>query len=165
MQLRNVFRAAVAGIWLAGAAHAQGSNISLGVQDYDSDIPVEITSEELELNQQEGTATFTGSVIVKQGDITMTCARMIVEFAEDAEGKNEIQVIRMFGGVTFVSPEETAESENAVYTLSNEMLVMTGDVLVTQGATALSADRLTYDLASGSGQMEGNVKTVLRQGN
>jgi lipopolysaccharide export system protein LptA len=37
------------------------------------------------------------------------------------------------------------------------MLVMSGNVLVTQGPTALSADRLIYDLQSGDGRMEGNV--------
>lgn len=143
---------------------AQGAAISLGVSDHNSDTPVEITSESLELDQGGGAAIFTGNVIVAQGDIRMTCQRMRVEYGDGANGaKNEIKVIRMFGGVTFVSDAEAAESNEAVYTLSNEMLVMSGNVLVTQGPTALSADRLIYDLQSGDGRMEGNVKTVLQQ--
>ena len=143
---------------------AQGAAISLGVSDHDSDTPVEITSESLELDQGGGAAIFTGNVIVAQGDIRMTCQRMRVEYGDGADGaKNEIKVIRMFGNVTFVSAAEAAESDEAVYTLSTEMLVMSGNVLVTQGPTALSANRLIYDLQSGDGRMEGNVKTVLQQ--
>ena len=59
---------------------------------------------------------------------------------------------------------EAAESDNAVYTLSNDIIIMTGNVLVTQGQTALSSDKLTYNLDTGDGVMEGNVKTILQQG-
>ncbi len=147
------------------AAAAQGTSVTLGVQDHDSSTPVEITSEELELDQESGTAVFTGDVIVRQGDITMTCGRMVVEYARNPDtGRNEIKVIRMFGGVTFVSAEEAAEADNAVYDLTSEIIEMSGNVLVTQGPTALTANRLTYNLQTGDGRMEGNVKTVLQQG-
>ncbi len=169
MNAKTGLRSALAGLWLAmamaGAALAQAS-VSLGVQDHDTSIPVEITSEELELDQASGTAIFTGNVIVVQGDITMTCDRMRVEYREDpVTGANEIQIIRMFGGVTFVSPAEAAESEWAVYTLAEETMVMHENVLVTQGTTALSSDKLTYNLDTGDGLMEGNVKTILQQSN
>jgi len=143
---------------------AQGAGISLGVSDHNSNTPVEITSESLELDQGSGAALFTGNVIVAQGEIRMTCQHMRVEYGDGADGtKNKIKVIRMSGGVTFVSGTEAAESSTAVYTLDDEMLVMSGNVLVTQGPTALSADKLIYDLQSGNGRMEGNVKTVLQQ--
>ncbi|MAQ86059.1 lipopolysaccharide transport periplasmic protein LptA [Psychromarinibacter halotolerans] len=159
----------IAALWavtLLAAAPAFGqATVRLGVENHDSAQPVEITSEELSLNQQGGTATFTGGVIVGQGDVVMTCERMVVEYGSGDEGGNEIRVIRMFGGVTFAGPTEAAEAEEAVYTLSEDTIVLTGNVLVTQGATALSSDRLTYNLASGAGQMEGRVKTILNPGN
>lgn len=170
MNFQLLLRPVVLGLWLmlagTGLALAQGTSVSLGVQDHDSSTPVEITSQDLELDQEKGTAVFTGDVIVKQGAITMTCQKMIVEYAEDAvTGKNEIQIIRMFGGVTFVSADEAAESQRAVYTLTTDIIEMFGNVLVTQGPTALSSDKLTYNLNTGDGQMEGSVKTVLQQGN
>jgi len=149
-----------------GSVWAQGAAISLGVKDHDSSTPVEITSAELELDQDTGTAIFTGDVIVAQGDVTITTQRLVVEYGPDAEtGQDEIKIIRMFDGVTFVSDAEAAESSNAVYTLAIDTIVMTGNVLVTQGRTALSSDKLTYNLKSGEGLMEGNVKTILQQGN
>ena len=113
----------------------------------------------------DATANFDRDVFVRQGEMTMTCQQMRVEYATNPEtGRDEVKTIRMFNGVTFASPTETAESNEAVYHLDDNKLIMTGDVLVTQGVTALSSDRLTYFLDSGEGLMEGNVKTVLQQG-
>lgn len=149
---------------IAGAGFAQGASVALGVKDHDTSTPVEITSEQLELNQEQGTATFEQNVFVRQGDMTLTCDKMTVEYGTNpSTGAEEITNIRMSGGVTFASPTETAESNSAVYSLTAGTLIMQGDVLVTQGRTALSSDKLTYNLDSGAGVMEGNVKTVLQQ--
>lgn len=168
MSLMPLVRFALVLIWTmlaAPAVLAQGAAINLGIQNHDSAQPIEITSEELALNQAQGQATFTGNVMVGQGQLVMTCERMIVEYAVNATtGQQEISVIRMFGGVTFVGPAEAAESQEAVYTLSEETIVLSGNVLVTQGATALSSDRLIYNLQSGSGTMQGRVKTILNPG-
>lgn len=149
---------------LAGFAQS-GASVSLGIENHDSGQPVEITSEELSLDQANGQATFVGNVIVGQGDLVMTCERMVVEYGPDpATGREEIQVIRMFGGVSFVGPDEAAEAQQALYTLSANTIILSGSVLVTQGATALSADQLNYNLQTGSGTMQGSVKTILNPG-
>jgi len=165
---RHTVRSWIAAVGLAfgvaGSAWAQGASINLGGGQFDPSAPFEITSENLELNQAEGTASFSGNVFIRQGDLTLTSDSMRVEYAPDPDtGRDEIQTIRLVGGVTFVSPTEAAEAESAVYSLANESLVMSGNVLVTQGSTALSSDRLTYDLATGRGVMEGNVTTVVQQ--
>jgi len=41
---------------------------------------------------------------------------------------------------------------------------MTGDVLLTQGTSALSGKVLTVDLTTGTGVMEGRVQTVFVPG-
>ncbi|WP_172297990.1 lipopolysaccharide transport periplasmic protein LptA [Pseudoruegeria sp. HB172150] len=149
---------------LTPPALAQGTSVSLGIEGHDSTQPVEITSEQLSVNQQSGQAEFTGNVIVGQGDLVMTCERMLVEYGSGDGGNNEIRLIRMFGGVTFVGSSEAAEADEAVYTLAEDTIVLTGNVLVTQGATAISGNQLTYNLQSGSGAVSGNVKTVLNPG-
>lgn len=130
-----------------------------------SDQPVEITSDELSLDQENGIAVFSGNVIIGQGKITMTCQEMRVEYGPDpVTGRNEIQIIRIFASVTFVSKSDAAESDNAVNDLNAETLVMTGNVLVTQGTTALSSDKLTYNLQLGNGMMTSRVKAILQTG-
>ena len=44
-------------------------------------------------------------------------------------------------------------------------VVLTGNVLLTQGANALAGEKLTVDLATGVGRMEGRVRTVFGGGN
>ncbi len=42
--------------------------------------------------------------------------------------------------------------------------MLTGDVVLTQGPTALSANRMVVDLRAGTGQLEGRVRTVFQSG-
>ena len=161
--VRHAIVAAIVSVMTATFAWSQAA-INLGVEDHDNSAPIEITSESLQLNQETSTAEFSGDVLVRQGQLTMSCDRMLVEYGPNAEtGENEIKIIRMFGGVTLASPSENAEADAAIYNLQSEILTMSGNVLVTQGAAALSSDQLTYNLDNGSGVLEGNVKTVLQQ--
>jgi len=43
-------------------------------------------------------------------------------------------------------------------------LVMTGDVLLTQGASVMSGQKLDVDLKTGVGRMDGRVRTILQPG-
>lgn len=63
-----------------------------------------------------------------------------------------------------MTPGEAAEAQQAVYDISSGQLVLTGDVILTQGPTVLSAGRMTVDLTSGTGQMDGRVRTVFQPG-
>ncbi len=145
------------------AALAQGTELSLGMRDHDTELPIEITSTALTLDQEGGVANFSGQVIINQGSIIMTCGNARVEYDVDPEkGKERITAIHMSDNVTFASDSETAEAEQAVYLPQDNRLVMSGNVLIVQGTTAISADTLEYDLESGSGQAGGEVRTTLR---
>ena len=71
--------------------------------------------------------------------------------------------LRATGGVTFVTATEAAEAQSADYNLTNGTLVLRGEVLLTQGASALSADEMLVNLSSGTAQMTGRVRTVFQQ--
>lgn len=151
---------------MLGAAQAQGTAVSLGVSNHDASAPVEITSTELELSQNQGLVTFNGDVLVRQGQMTLTSQKLLVEYSDNPDtGQNDIETIRMFGGVTFATPSETAEAAEATYDVAGQRITMFGDVLVTQGRTALTADRLTFNVRSGNGRLTGNVKTILQRSN
>ncbi len=159
------FSAVVFTALVMGAAFAQGAPVSFGFSQHDDSKPIEITSEELQIDQESGFALFTGNVIVGQGDLRMTAGQMRVEYGQNPETKKtDITRLLATGGVTIVSGEEAAESDSAIYTIANTTIVMTGDVLLTQGPSAISGDKMTYNLTSNSGFMEGRVKTVLQTG-
>ena len=68
------------------------------------------------------------------------------------------------GGVTFVTETEAAEAQSASYDITTGMLTLEGDVLLTQGASAISAGRMLINVTTGTATMDGRVRTVLQQG-
>ena len=48
----------------------------------------------------------------------------------------------------------------AVYTVDSGTIVLTGNVLLTQGQAAIRGGELTVDLRSGTGRMSGGVTTT-----
>ncbi|WP_407943407.1 lipopolysaccharide transport periplasmic protein LptA [Marimonas lutisalis] len=140
-------------------AIAQGAQIAFGEMKQDTSLPVEVTADNLAVNQNDGTAIFTGNVLVGQGEMRLSAPRVQVYYAE---GSQRVERLQATGGVTFVSGEDAAEAARADYSIDTGMILMQGDVLLVQGDSALTADRMTVDIQSGTAQMEGRVKTVLQ---
>ena len=59
------------------------------------------------------------------------------------------------GEVYFVTPNQTIRGDRASYTLSTEIVVVTGDVILTQGENVLTGSRLTYNVQTGAARIEG----------
>ena len=57
---------------------------------------------------------------------------------------------------------DAAEGQSAAYEVVTSLMTLTGDVLVTQGATAISGDRMVVNMATGDGTVEGRVRTILQ---
>lgn len=145
------------------AAYGQGTDVSFGGIRADTSQPVEVTADQLNVNQNDGTAIFTGNVVVIQGDMRLTAPRLQVEYATG--NTSEIERLHATGGVTMISGPEAAEAQEAVYTVADGEVVLTGDVLLTQEGSTMSGQQLFVDLASGTGRMEGRVRTILLPGN
>ena len=137
------------------------TNVNLGGISADPSAPVEITADNLSVDQDTGTAIFQGNVVLGQGDLRLSAARVQVVYDGTGGG---ISSLKASGGVTFVTATEAAESENADYDLDAGTLIMSGNVLLTQGPSAISADTMRVNLSDGSAQMEGRVRTIFNQG-
>lgn len=147
-------------IAMSSPAFAQ-TDITLGAINADPTAPLEITSDSLSVDQETGTAVFQGNVLIGQGDLRLNAGRVQV-FYSDASG--EISRLSASGGVTFVTATEAAEATSAEYNLDAGTLVLSGDVLLTQGSSAISANTMRVNLSDGSAQMDGRVRTILNQG-
>jgi lipopolysaccharide export system protein LptA len=141
------------------AATAQGVQLG-GAFAADPSAPVEVTSDNLSVDQATGAATFTGNVTIGQGDLRVQAGEVEVRYDEATGG---IARLLATGGVTLATPEEAAEAQAADYDLGSGTLTMTGEVLLTQGPSAISGDRLVVDLNAGTARMEGNVRTILQR--
>ena len=149
---------------LAAPVFAQGAQIAFGGLKHDSSLPIEITAEQLTVDQADGSATFLGEVLIGQGEMRLSAAKVRVEYVTGEGSTGQISKLHATGGVTLVNGAEAAEAAEAVYTVTSGVVVMTGSVILTQGQNALSGDRLTVNLAAGTGQMDGRVKTILQPG-
>ena len=145
----------------AGAAFAQQANIAFGGMKQDTSMPVEVDADNLSINNADGTAVFSGNVIVMQGDMRLTAGEVRVEYAAEGGG---IKTLHASGGVTLINKADAAEAQDAVYTIEQGNVVMTGDVLLTQGPNAISGQKLVINLKDGTGIMEGRVKTIFAPG-
>jgi lipopolysaccharide export system protein LptA len=144
------------------AAQVAGCRSASG--EHDSDAPVEITSDALSVDQAANTATFRGSVIVGQGTLRLAADEVEVQYVEGAEGTTEVDRITRLGRGDRDERRRGGRGANALYTVAAGQIEMEGDVIVTQGANAVSGDRLTIDLESGVANIEGRVQTVVVPG-
>ncbi|MCK0140219.1 LptA/OstA family protein [Aliiroseovarius sp. F47248L] len=145
------------------AAHAQ-AQVAFGGLKHDSTLPVEISADQLQVDQSDGSATFSGNVQIGQGDMRLSAGRVRVEYATGADTTGEISRLLASDGVTLVNGAEAAEAREAIYTISSGVIVMTGDVILTQGQNALASEKLTVNLQSGTGTMDGRVKSIIQTG-
>lgn len=144
-----------------GLAQAQGMSVGFGGLRQNTSAPVEVTADQLSVDQAAGGATFEGNVVVVQGEMRLSAGKVEVVYGADGQG---IKSLQASGGVTLATASDAAESQSASYEIATGALVMTGSVLLTQGASAIAGERLTADLRTGTGRMEGRVKTTFQPG-
>ena len=146
-------------VW-TGPASAQ-TNINLGGITADASAAIEISADNLSVDQDTGTAVFSGNVVIGQGDLRLSAGKVEVVY-----GGTTGQIARLMatGGTTFVTATEAAEANSADYNIESGSLVLKGDVLLTQGASAISADQMSINLSTGNAELSGRVRTVFQQG-
>lgn len=148
--------AAVCALLAPGAALAQ--SVAFGTMTQDTSAPVEVTADALAVDQETGVAIFTGNVLIVQGTMRLAAPRVLVVYGDE---QSRVERLEATGGVTLVSGDDAAEAARADYSVDAGVVVMRGDVLLTQGANAMTANEMTVNLTTGTARMDGRVKTIL----
>lgn len=165
MSIRHNFLVATICCAAAGAALAQETEITFGSSTSAADEPVEVTADGLRVDQTDGTAIFTGNVLVGQGQLRLSADEVRIEYLmADGESTGEIGRVLATGNVTFVNGPEAAEGDIADYAVPEGTMLMTGNVILTQGQNVLSGEKLVVNMDDGTGVMEGRVKSILQTG-
>ena len=73
-------------------------------------------------------------------------------------GCGELERIEADGNVFYVSPQQKARSNHAVYVAGSTTITMTGDVVAVQGKNVLRGERMVFNTDSGEGHVEGTAK-------
>jgi len=145
----------------AALAGAQGAPVAFGQMQSDRSLPVEVTADDLSVNQADSTAVFTGGVVIAQGMMRLSAPHVRVVYLADQSG---IRSLEASGGVTLASGEDAAEAARADYDITTGMIELRGDVLLVQGDNAITGDTVIVDIGAGTARVSGRVKTVLQPG-
>ncbi len=146
-------------------AQAQEIELAFGGLQHDASLPVEISADQLKIDQSDGSASFTGNVLIGQGDLRLSAGKVLVQYAAPEDSATgQVSMLLASGGVTLVTGNEAIEAKSAEYSIIDATIVLDGNVILTQGRNALSAERMTVNLNTGLAVMEGRVRTIFQTG-
>lgn len=152
---------AAAVLAMGGVAHAQG----LGPN---SDGPIDITADELEVQNKACISVWRGKAEMLQGEARLR-ADVLKAFLKPkaaAPGASAIgsgacgDVIRMEaeGNVYYVtSKNQRVRGDAGVYDVQNETVTLTGDVVAVQDQNVLRGSRMIFNTKTGEGRMVGGA--------
>jgi lipopolysaccharide export system protein LptA len=118
-----------------------------------------INSDKLEVIDAQNEALFTGRVDALQDDARLRADKLDVLFDKkpadaDAGGQpgagwGDVKTIIATGNVFYVTPKQVAKAEKAVYDVIEDQVVMSGNVVVTQGKNVIRGDKLVLQISTG----------------
>ena len=137
---------------------AQNASLSLSGANHDINLPVEITANNLSINQSTNSAIFEGNAYVGQGLLRLSADKIVVRYNQDT---GKVTSVEATGKVVFTNGEDIAEAESAIYKIDSGLLSMSGNVLLVQGKSTISGNYLDMDILKNIANLSGNVKTTL----
>jgi len=144
--------AAIAAAALTSAAGAQQSG-----DDANRDL-LDVSAENFEIFEAEGRALYSGDVNAVRGDARLRADRVNVFFRASASGAFEtITRLVAEGEVYYVTEGEVAHGDEGVYDVEADTIVLTGDVVLTQGCNVSTGRRLVANLTTGVSRLEGGA--------
>ncbi len=127
--------------------------------------PIDITANEAEVVNSKCLAIWRGAAEALQ-DKTRLRADTISVYShlKGAKGKSGATIgqpdcgatdrIEAEGHVYYVNPDQNARADRAVYTAASDQIVMTGDVIVVQGADVARGERLVLNVNTHEARMQ-----------
>ncbi len=112
----------------------------------------------------EGSVTPTAISLRGRAELTQGENRIRADRIEGSISNGDLTRVEATGGVYFVTPEQTIRGDRAVYTPANDTIVLSGDVILTQGENVMTGGRLTYNTRTESAQMDGGGQNGRVQG-
>jgi lipopolysaccharide export system protein LptA len=146
----------------AAASFAQSREPVSALKGHNSDAPIDLTADRLEVQDRADRAMFSGNVHVKQDELTLDTSRLTVAYS--SSGGVQIKRLDASGGVTVRSPSETARGAFGIYDLDRKLITLVGNVVLQREGSQLSGQRLVIDLDSGRAVIDGGPAGVGQSG-
>ena len=145
---------------LAGLARAQDAVSAL--RGHNSNAPIDVASDRIEVQDRADRAIFVGNVQVRQASLTLSTERLTVAYS--TSGGIEIDRLDASGGVVVRSPSETARGNFGIYDLDRRLITLIGDVQLSRSGSQVNGSRLVIDLESGRAVIDGGPPGVGQSG-
>ena len=158
--------AAALAVGATTALAQQKQNSMSALKGHDSDAPVDVTADRIEVQDRADRAIFAGNVHVKQAELSLDTARLTVAYTGGSQSSGGVQIRRLdaAGGVTVRSPSETAKGDFGIYDLDRKLITLIGAVQLNRGANQVNGSRLVIDLDSGRAVIDGGPPGVNQSG-
>ena len=131
--------------------------------------PIEVSSDKLDVFQDQNKAVFTGNVIAVQGSSNLRSKEMTVFYRQNGGKKADatdaavkaaakpadgappgIYRIEAQGDVVYTTPTEAATGDTGIYDVDkNTIDILGSSVILTRGQNVLKGNRLNYNLGTG----------------
>ena len=161
-----------------GVSVAAAQTFETGFADFgsDSDTPIEIEADELEVQDRTNVAVFTGNVTVRQDDAAMQTSRLTVHYAENANTEasadpatpqnQRISRLEAEGRVLITADGQSATGDLGTVNFDTRTLALRGNVTLSQGGNVVTGDTLTVDLNTGVARVDARarVRVLLNPG-
>lgn len=109
--------------------------------------PIQIKSNALTTDSAKRTATFTGKVVARQGDVTIYSDRLVI-FYSDKEKQNEVDKVEAFGNVRILQGDKIGLGGHGVYVSKEGKIILDDNPKVYQGEDEVAGKVITYFLDS-----------------
>ncbi len=168
MRLSGIILATTAVIATAALAQLKQEQPTSALKGHNTNAPVDVTSDRIEVQERADRAVFTGNVHATQGDMTLETPRLTVAYstASGNGGNTNVQISRLdaAGGVVVRDPSETAKGDFGVYDLDRKLITLIGNVQLTREKNQVNGARLVIDLNSGRAVIDGGPPGVNSSG-
>lgn len=144
----------LAALLTVSPALGQRDGPGAGLRNHDTNAPVDVGAERIEVQDRNNRAIVSGNVDIRQARLRLQAARVTVIYGTQG---TEIRRIDAAGGVTLTTPTETIRGNTAIYDLDTKIITLLGNVSLRNPDGNLQGGRLVYDLEAGRAVMDGGV--------
>jgi lipopolysaccharide transport protein LptA len=154
-------------VHLAASAQAGQTTAVTPAFGRDARQPVDVTSDQLYVNDTAKTALFTGNVVAMQGDSTLRTPELHVAYEGKAaaelastgpqqpgEGTRLSRLVAKNGAVVMIGTDRRVTSDEAQFDAKADTALFLGSVLVNQLRNVLQGGRLLVDRKTGKSRLE-----------
>ena len=146
----------------AAAQQSQEQPVS-ALKGHNSNAPIDVAADRIEVQDRADRAVFSGNVHVTQAELTLDTPRLTLAYSG---GADNVQIKRLdaAGGVVVRSPSETAKGDIGIYDLDRKLITLLGNVELVRERNTVSGARLVIDLDSGRAVIDGGPPGVNQSG-